>query len=303
MKRRTRFAPSPTGLLHIGNAYSALICQQWAKQHNAELLLRIEDIDHTRCRPEFEQQLINDLHWLGLRFDGEIVRQSQRHDLYRAALEQLREMEVIYPCFCTRKKIQEEIARMGSAPHHSEMNDHYPGICRTVSRHQASERMEHEQFAWRIDMAKALDIVNKPIGWHDERGHFHAAEATLHSDTVIGRKDIDFSYHLAVATDDAEQKITHIIRGEDLIDSTPIHALLQKLLNLPSPIYLHHPLLLDERGERLAKRNNSTTLKSLRGAGITADSLRHFLMDNDSLCWPFESDNLNSIREALGSID
>jgi len=305
LKLRTRFAPSPTGLLHVGNAYSSLTCQQWAEKHDAELLLRIEDIDHTRCRDAYTPQLIDDLQWLGIEWQGNILKQSEHHTRYRAALEQLEAMGVIYPCFCTRKHIQEEIERMGVAPHTEDLVDPYPGICREIDKHQRkrSERKLHERFAWRLDSAKAMALVGESLTWSDQHGHHHPVTMSALGDMVIGRKDIGISYHLAVVVDDAHQEISHVIRGGDLLTSTPIHRLLQALLKLPSPTYIHHSLLIDGNGYRLAKRNSATTLKALREAGVSADSLRDFLTDNNSLQWPFEPDDLDAIREQLGSID
>lgn len=299
MKARTRFAPSPTGLLHVGNAFSALICRKWAESNGAELLLRIEDIDHSRCREEYAEQLLDDLNWLGIRFHGEPVRQSQRHQLYRAALERLDEMGVIYPCFCTRRHIQQEIERMGVAPHSEDHADPYPGICRIIDRHQSNERMESERFAWRLDVARAMDMIDSPVDWHDEHGRWHTASPIRFGDTVIGRKDIGFSYHLAVVVDDAEQGITHVIRGKDLYHVTAIHCLLQKLLGLPTPTYIHHELVTDREGKRLAKRNNATTLKSLREAGISAASLNRYLMRSEVPSWPFTSETPAEIRHLL----
>lgn len=300
VKLRTRFAPSPTGLLHVGNAYSALICRQWAQTHDAELLLRIEDIDHTRCRDEFRSQMLDDLSWLGIGFSGETVRQSERHHLYREALEKLHEMEVIYPCFCSRKQIQHEVERSGVAPHIEDHVDPYPGICRVIDRHQSKARMEHERFAWRLDVAKAMELVDSPVDWHDEHGCWHTASPIRFGDTVIARKDIGVSYHLAVVVDDAAQGITHVIRGEDLWESTAIHCLLQQLLGLPTPTYIHHPLVLNGEGERLAKRNRATTLKSLRDAGITADALNRYLLRSRPPTWPFDETAMDEIRLLLG---
>jgi len=300
MKARTRFAPSPTGLLHVGNAYSALICRQWAEIHGAELILRIEDIDSTRCRDEYTGQLLSDLEWLGVDFKGEVTRQSERHHLYREALDRLIGMNVIYPCFCTRKEIQQEIERMGIAPHAEERVDPYPGICRVIDRHQLRPRMEHERFAWRLDVAKAMEMIDSPIDWHDEHGRWHTASPLRFGDTVIGRKDIGFSYHLAVVVDDAEQGITHVIRGKDLYHVTAIHCLLQKLLGLPTPTYIHHELVTDREGGRLAKRNQATTLKSLREVGISASALNRFLMRSEVPSWPFGEESLDEIRRRIG---
>ncbi|MDT8375557.1 MAG: tRNA glutamyl-Q(34) synthetase GluQRS [Mariprofundaceae bacterium] len=303
MKFRTRFAPSPTGLLHAGNAFSALLCQQWADKHHAGLLLRIEDIDHTRCRDEYTGQLIEDLGWLGLKWHGDILKQSEHQSRYRKALERLEELGVIYPCFCTRRHIQQEIERMGIAPHAEDIGDPYPGICRQIDLHQRHERRLHERFAWRLDCAKAVGLAGESLTWRDEHGYHHPVNLSALGDMVIGRKDIGISYHLAVVVDDAWQGITHVIRGEDLLTSTPVHRLLQALLELPSPTYIHHPLLVDRDGERLAKRNSATTLKSLRDAGISADSLRRFLLADKQVRWPFSADDMNQIREQLGSSD
>ena len=301
MKLRTRFAPSPTGLLHIGNAYSALVCQQWAAHHDAELLLRIEDIDHTRCRDAYTPQLIEDLQWLGLKWQGDILKQSEQHARYRQALEQLQAMGVIYPCFCTRKHIQQEIERMGIAPHVEDMADPYPGICRDIDPQQRHKQTLHEPFAWRLDSARAMALAGASLTWSDEHGRHHPVNMSALGDMVIGRKDIGISYHLAVVVDDAYQRISHVIRGEDLLSSTPIHRLLQALLGLPAPTYIHHPLLVDSEGNRLAKRNAATTLKSLREGDITAESLRRFLLHAEPLQWPFTADDFDTIREQLGS--
>lgn len=285
MRLRTRFAPSPTGLLHVGNGYSALICQQWAEKHDAELLLRIEDIDHTRCRDTFTQALMEDLDWLGIQWHGEPMRQSGRLEAYRKALDYLHGIGVIYPCFCTRRQIQEQIERMGLAPHMEETGDPYPGTCRDTEPAERHRRMREERFAWRLDMAAALGHIDQPISWQDGEERSHAVRYHVHDDIVIGRKDIGVSYHLAVVMDDAEQGITHVIRGNDLKDSTGIHRLLQALLELPAPTYIHHPLLRDAEGQRLAKRHGAPTLKSLREAGVDPQSLTHYLLDECQGVW------------------
>ncbi|MDX8403157.1 MAG: tRNA glutamyl-Q(34) synthetase GluQRS [Mariprofundaceae bacterium] len=304
MKFKTRFAPSPTGLLHVGNAYSALICQQWAEKHGAELLLRIEDIDDTRCKPEFYQQIVDDLTWLGIQFHGEIIKQSDRHELYRSALEKLQSLGVIYPCFCARKHIQQEIERMGIAPHAEDIIDPYPGICRQLysnksNRHHSIARMKHERFAWRLDSAKAMEMVGKSLTWADQHGHHHPVALSSLGDMVIGRKDIDFSYHLTVVVDDADQGITHVIRGEDLLPSTAVHRLLQALLELPSPTYIHHALVTDTQARRLAKRDGVITLKSLREAGCDPELLCRHLLGSEGLIWPFEDHEISNISERL----
>jgi len=296
----TRFAPSPTGLLHVGNAFAALQCQQWAIEHNAALLLRIEDIDFTRCRPKYTESIIEDLQWLGIHWHGAIRQQSKHLSCYQKALVQLQERGVIYPCFCTRKHIQQEIKSMGIAPHDQNIHDSYPGICRNISTLEQQQRMQDESFAWRLDVKKASETLNKAIYWLDEQGkQYHVQPETL-GDMVIARKDIGISYHLAVVVDDALQGITHVIRGEDLRSSTSIHCLLQALLKLPSPSYQHHRLILDTQGKRLAKRKQSTTLKSLREAGISAQALRNFLMQKGNN-WAFSHDqSASDIVQQLG---
>ncbi len=298
MQYRTRFAPSPTGLLHVGNAYSALRCQAWSEKHNAELLLRIEDIDHTRCRSEFADAIIEDLRWLGLSWQPQVRFQSRHLQDYQQAIHSLRGMGFIYPCFCTRKQIQQEIMRMSSAPHAEDIIPVYPGICRDIPAGEQHNRMQHEPFAWRLNIDKAMALVGEDISWRDGSGVEHAAN--IDHDIIIGRKDIDFSYHLAVVVDDALQNTSHIIRGQDLEDSTGIHRLLQKLLGLPEPVYHHHPLLCDQAGTRLAKRNGATTLKSLRQMGVDAFKLRNFLTGMDALYWPFEEGDEREILNMLG---
>lgn len=298
--KRTRFAPSPTGLMHVGNAFAALQCQQWALSHHAELLLRIEDIDYTRCRPEYTQSIMQDLQWLGIQWHGNVRQQSEYFQDYQKALSQLQSQELIYPCFCTRKDIQQEIKSIGVAPHNNDVHDPYPGICRDISTSKQRQRIQDEAFAWRLDVKKASKTLHKPIYWLDEQGKKNHVHPETLGDIVIARKDIGISYHLAVVVDDALQAITHIIRGEDLRSSTAIHRLLQALLQLPTPTYQHHRLILNTQGKRLAKRNQSTTLKSLREAGISPQTLRNFLMQ-EGVTWPFASDaSAHNIAQQLG---
>jgi len=297
---RTRFAPSPTGLLHVGNAYSALQCQSWAESHHASLLLRIEDLDHTRCRPEYAEALLEDLRWLGIRWHGEVIRQSRRRGKYRQALNRLREMGVIYPCFCTRRSIQTEIEGMGVAPHLDEHADPYPGTCRNIPAGQRRRRVMTEQHAWRIDVGKAFQQLSESLTWRDGSGRMHPVTPMAIGDIVVGRKDIDFSYHLAVVVDDAEQGMTHVIRGEDLRHVTPLHRLLQALLGLSDPVYIHHPLLVDRSGKRLAKRNRATTLKQLATSGISPVKLRQYLMSCDPPVWPWQETDMDQLLKSLG---
>ncbi|MDX8405002.1 MAG: tRNA glutamyl-Q(34) synthetase GluQRS [Mariprofundus sp.] len=294
----TRFAPSPTGFLHVGNAFAALQCQQWAEKHRAKLLLRIEDIDHTRCRQRFADALLTDLHWLGICWHGTVRKQSEQLQSYRSAIKALRKQGVIYPCFCTRKSIDYELTRMAGAPHRDEIIPPYPGICRELSATEQQQRMQQQPFAWRLNVGKAMRIIDKAPTWHDNDGRIYSSPLT--HDVVIGRKDIGFSYHLAVVMDDAAQGVTHIIRGMDLQPSTVIHRLLQLLMDLPEPTYIHHPLLTTPAGERLAKRIDSTTLRSLREMGVCPDRLRNYLLNECKHVWPFIPSDEAAIVARLG---
>ncbi len=268
----TRFAPSPTGLLHLGSAYSALFA--WDQAMNVRgrvqgrFLLRIEDIDTARCRPEHESAMREDLAWLGLRWEEPVRRQSEHRADYAAALDRLKAKGVIYPCFCTRA----DIARLASAPHG--MEPIYPGTCRHLSAQEVAQRQETGQaFALRLDAAKAAALAG-PLEWRDlDRGVFKVDPAS-HGDVVLARKDIGTSYHLAVTLDDHLQGVTLVTRGEDLLPATPIHRLLQALLDLNVPDWRHHKIIRDETGERLAKRRESPSIRSLRDAGETPEAIR-----------------------------
>ncbi len=271
MMFKTRFAPSPTGLLHLGNIYSALQCESWAKEHHAELLLRIEDIDFTRCKPEFTQQMVDDLAWMGVSFDGDVMYQSQRLKLYDKALQKLINMGVLYPCFCTRKEIQ-------ANTRHTHALDNYPKTCRDLNAEEVLERKQHTAYAWRLHSQKVSTMVaNHDLYWLDGDEKKQWFNLDDMGDVVIGRKDIQVSYHLAVVVDDAAQAITHVIRGRDLRSSTPVHRTLQLLLGFSSPIYIHHALLLDTQGTRLAKSKGSTTIQSLREMGLSAADVRKLI--------------------------
>ncbi len=298
MQLRTRFAPSPTGLLHVGNAYSALYCANWAKKNQAELLLRIEDIDHKRCHSEFTTAILEDLQWLGLHWPDPVRQQSRHLMEYGQAIKKLRDMDMIYPCFCSRKSIRLEMEHMGMAPHAEDRTALYPGICRELSLHEQEERMLNEAFAWRIDIRKALDSCAGNLYWTDDSGNTYAVQ--ISHDVIIGRKDISFSYHLSVVIDDAAQNISHVIRGEDIRGSTSIHCLLQKLLGLYQPTYIHHPLLCSTDGERLAKRYGATTLRSLREAGVNPKKLQDYLFHRQNLIWSFEQNDNTTILNQLG---
>lgn len=272
----TRCAPSPTGYLHLGHAYAAGIAFLRARQAGGRFLLRIEDIDTTRCRPDFTQAIFDDLHWLGLRWEEPVRQQSQHFADYATALDSLRQRGLLYPCFCTRKQIQAEIAAAGHAPHGFE-GAIYPGTCRHLSAGERAQRINAgEAYALRLDIAAACQHVhgNWPLRWHDEYAGWQETTPELltqgFGDVVLARKEIPASYHLCVTHDDTVQGVTLVTRGSDLFAATHLHRLLQALFDWPVPAYAHHPLLLDETGERLAKRKNAPSLRDLRAAGLTA---------------------------------
>jgi glutamyl-Q tRNA(Asp) synthetase len=260
----TRFAPSPTGRLHLGHAWSALLAHDFARERGGSFLLRIEDIDPGRARPEHVDGIIGDLEWLGLEYDGEILYQSERLPLYAEALERLKAAGLVYPCFCTRSAITAEIAASAAAPHGPD-GPLYPGTCRRLSEQEREGRMAKEPHAWRLDVARACAAAG-PLYWEDGDTEVQA-EPERFGDVVLARKDAPVSYHLAVTVDDAAQGITDVVRGRDLYAATDIHRLLQALLGLPVPRYHHHPLLADPEGRRLAKRHGAPTLAELRAAG------------------------------------
>lgn len=290
----TRFAPSPTGRLHVGHGWSALMAMDMARAAGGAFRLRIEDIDGTRSRPEHVAGIIEDLRWLGVEWDGEIVFQSARLDAYAAALARLRAQCLLYPCFCTRADIQASL----TAPHGPE-GPVYPGTCRALSEDERAGRIAAgEPHAWRIDMAAAVAKVGVvkwsalPLPVRFERVENLArgfstssnrtevmANPLAHGDVVLARKDAPASYHLSCTLDDAAMGVTHVLRGEDLRAATDIHRLLQALLDLPSPAYIHHPLLVGADGRRLAKRDGSIALADLRAQGMAPHALADALRD------------------------
>jgi glutamyl-Q tRNA(Asp) synthetase len=264
----TRFAPSPTGRLHLGHAYAAKVAHDQARRGGGVFLLRFEDIDHTRVKPEFYGGIEEDLHWLGLDWDGPPLRQSGRTAAYAAALEDLRRAGVAYPCFCTRREIEDEVARMVSAPHGPE-GALYPGTCRRLTEDEKNARLAAgQQPAWRLDAGNAAKITGG-LSFSDTRHGRIAVDPGLLGDVVLARKDIGTSYHLAVVVDDAYQQVTLVTRGEDLLPSTHVHRMLQALLGFPEPAYLHHALVVNENGVRLAKRHDALSIRGLREAGLT----------------------------------
>ncbi len=253
----TRFAPSPTGRLHLGHAYSAALGHACARAAGGRFLLRIEDLDQTRSRPEHVAAIEQDLRWLGLDWDGESLIQSRRGAAYSAALDRLRGEDLVYPCFCTRADIAAALA----APHGP--TAHYPGTCRGLA--DDPDRRAATPHSWRLDAAKAIACAGLP-SWREGERAFTATAADI-GDEILARKDAPAAYHLACAVDDAASGVTLVVRGADLRASTPVQRLLQILLGLPEPDYLHHPLVTHADGARLAKRDHAPTLAALREAG------------------------------------
>ena len=264
----TRFAPSPTGRLHVGHGWSALMAQDLARQSGGVFRLRIEDIDGARSRAAHVDGIVEDLRWLGIDWDGPLVRQSDRLDVYADALERLRAMGLVYPCFCTRA----DIAASASAPHGADAMV-YPGTCRSLDEGERIDRMAYDAHAWRIDMARAVAMTG-PLAWTDIDHGIVPADPLAAGDVVLARKDAPTSYHLAATLDDADMEVTLVLRGNDLRAATDIHRLLQALFHLPTPAYRHHPLLVGADGKRLAKRDGGLQLAQLRDAGVDPAQLR-----------------------------
>ena len=269
----TRFAPSPTGYLHRGHAFSALSAYDLATRQGGSFILRLEDIDQTRCRPQYEAAIYQDLAWLGLTWSQPVRRQSEHMADYRAALANLAERGLVYRCFRTRKEVAAEIEH---APHDGP--DAYIGTPLTPSV-EARRLANGDPYCWRLNLKAALENLAKTSALtfvETTIGHV-TLDPDLIGDVILGRKDVGVAYHLAVTLDDALQGITHIVRGQDLFEATHVHRLLQALLALPTPLYHHHRLLIDETGQRLAKRNGSETLQSLRDRGLSPHALRQEL--------------------------
>lgn len=263
----TRFAPSPTGALHLGHAFSALMAHDFARANGGWFLLRIEDIDPGRVREAHVAAILEDLRWLGLEWDGAVIRQSERLPIYAAALDRLKAEGLLYPCFCTRA----EIAASASAPHGG-AGPLYPGTCRALTPAERMSRRAAEPHAWRLDMAGAVARTGALDWWDATEGRV-AARPERHGDVVLARKDAPVSYHLAVTVDDAAQGVTDVVRGRDLFAATDIHRLLQALLGLPTPHYRHHMLLTGPDGRRLAKREGAPGLAALRAEGVDPQML------------------------------
>jgi glutamyl-Q tRNA(Asp) synthetase len=276
----TRFAPSPTGLLHLGHAFAALFAEQAARSTGGRFLLRIEDIDTARARADFERAIEEDLAWLELSWERPVRRQSEHFADYAAALGTLKARDLLYPCFCTRKEIAAEIAASAVAPQGPD-GPLYPGTCRRLDPAERARRLHSgEDHAWRLDIAqaaaKAGGLSFEESGDVPERG-VTVARPAIFGDVVLARKDTPASYHLAVVVDDARQGVTLVTRGQDLLAATHLHRLLQDLLGLPVPRYRHHRLITDETGKRLAKRDQATALKTLRERGVRPAEIRRQL--------------------------
>ncbi|MGE0120196.1 MAG: tRNA glutamyl-Q(34) synthetase GluQRS [Dongiaceae bacterium] len=269
----TRFAPSPTGYLHVGHAASALTGRLAAMRAGGRFLLRVEDIDAARCRPAFEAAMYEDLAWLGLTWERPVRRQSEHMADYAAALDRLRGLGVLYPCFCTRQDIAAEVAAAAGAPHGPD-GPLYPGTCRGLPPDERTARMDRRlPYALRLDAAMAGRLTG-PLSWEEHGRGPVAVDPTRLGDAVLARKDMAASYHLAVTVDDDLQGVTLVTRGEDLFHATHLHRLLQALLGLAVPAYAHHIVLTNADGRRLAKRDGALALRALRLAGRTPAEVR-----------------------------
>lgn len=272
----TRFAPSPSGPLHVGHLLAALQARRLADAHGGQCLLRVEDIDTRAQHPEYLSLMYEDLAWIGLHFDGEVMVQTRRFQVYQSALEQLRTMGLLYPCFCTRTEIRNQLAEMGRAPH-ATLGYLYPGTCRKLSPAQVEDKLAAGvPHSWRLDMQRVQDLIGCPT-WHDMHRGTQRCVPSCYGDVVLARKDFPASYHLCVVVDDAAQGVTYVTRGADLFEATHIHRALQGVLGLPVPQYCHHALLRDNTGKRLAKRDGARSLASLRAAGLSPQQVRDSL--------------------------
>ena len=262
-----RFAPSPTGPLHLGHAYAAVFAYELAMEKGGRFLLRFEDIDVTRVRDQYYLAIERDLVWLGIHWDGTPIRQKDRLPAYTESLQKLKSLHVVYPCFCTRREIQQELKSMIHAPHGPEGEAMYPGTCRDLTPTERAERIGQGQaHCWRLDARRAIELTG-PLVFEDQIKGRLDVDPLLLGDVVLARKDIATSYHLAVVTDDHFQGVTDVTRGEDLLPSTHVHRILQSLLGLAVPVYHHHRLIVDEAGKRLAKRDDALSLATLRDQG------------------------------------
>ena len=278
----TRFAPSPTGLLHLGHAFSALLSWRRARDSGGSFLLRLEDIDPSRCRPEHAAAILQDLAWLGLDWDGPVRVQSHHMAAYRAALDRLQAQALLYPCFCSRSEILAELAQSSSAPHQApDGAPAYPGTCRRLDPAIRRDRLQAaDPHALRLDMAAALRRLSGggALRFEDagaaSAARWQTCRPEAFGDVVLARRDAPASYHLCVTHDDWRQEVGLVVRGVDLRPATDLHRLLQALMGWTAPAYLHHPLLRDAAGRRLAKRDAAGTLRALRERGHSASGVR-----------------------------
>ena len=280
----TRFAPSPSGDLHLGHAYSAKLSYDFSVQKGGDFILRIEDIDHLRCKTKHEKSILTDLRWLDLKWPTPIRRQSNHFTDYKAALDKLESMELLYPCFCTRRDIINEIEESTRAPHmrpkFGPEGIIYPGTCRHLTTEEQQQKVDDGiPHALRFNTNKALGLLKAPLYWTDCKTGEQKATPELLGDVILARKDFPASYHLCVVVDDHIQMINHVIRGQDLYYASHFHRLLQHLLKLNTPIYDHHPLLATRDGNRLAKRDKSITIKSIRESGIGPDQIDELIKE------------------------
>jgi glutamyl-Q tRNA(Asp) synthetase len=279
LRRVFRFAPSPNGFLHIGHAYSALRNFDMARRTDGRFLLRIEDIDTERCRPEYEQAIYEDLEWLGLTWEEPVLRQSEHFSAYSKAVEHLQERGLLYSCFCSRLEISRVVTERRNWSHDPDGGPIYPGICRPLPEEERARRLASGQHAaLRIDMPQAASQIGHLLGWSEygegEDARDVHADPSNWGDCVLARKDIPTSYHISVVVDDARQGVTDIVRGKDLFDATSLHRLLQEIFDLPMPRYHHHDLLRDPAGQKLSKSTRAKSLRALREEGVTAQDVR-----------------------------
>lgn len=280
-----RFAPSPNGPLHLGHALSAFLNRDMADAADGRLLLRIEDIDLTRCTPEFEEGIYADLEWLGIGWEDQVRRQSEHFDAYHAALAGLIDRGLAYPAFLTRGEVKARVAASEAAgigwPRDPDGSPLYPADDRNrPSGERQAMLSSGQKHAWRLDMAKALDLIGGQLSWREtgdgDRGAI-TADPSSWGDVVLSRSDAPSSYHLSVTIDDALQGVTHVVRGLDLFHATSVHRVLQTLLALPAPIYHHHRLVTDATGRKLSKSSGDTGLSDLRSRGVAAHDIRHLV--------------------------
>ena len=297
MSFRTRFAPSPTGPLHLGHAYSAMLAHDMALAEGGEFLLRIEDIDQSRSRPEWEEQIYDDLRWLGLSWEEPVMRQSARMEAYRDAIDVLWDAGLLFPCHCTRRDIREaaNAPQEGAVPYGPD-GIIYPGTCKTIPRPSelpmdAALRLDMEHALSQTEIGKTFDNGEGttwlfplfeetgagPMGQNGFIGISVAHMIDAVGDIVIARRDMGTSYHLSVVVDDAAQNITHVVRGQDLFEATYIHVALQRLLHLETPTYHHHKLIRDDEGKRLAKRDDARAIRKYREDGATPEDIRRMV--------------------------